>query len=356
MALPVLRVAVPHHNQSGWHHEEHVTMIRPRAIYTHPFAGHLLVLEAGELPTTDYYLTTRLHETSGLTWSRLDVRDPLTTRRLADIPPGTLVVIVRQAPRRVVRLLSQIRDRLCGVAWLVDDDIPGVLKCQELPFGYRLRTGFRYWWQRSLLEKVCSRIWVATPALQQRYTGIPTVVLPPLPYQVDRAHGEREPVWFYHGTASHRADVEWLVPVVRQVQQACPDVVFEVSGTAPVAQLFQGIPRVRLLPPMSWPDFFAHTSRVSYVLGVAPLLPSRFNAVRSHAKFFDITRCGAVGVFSDRSPYRSVLPEKGAVLLPNDQRAWADAIIALLRDETRRMELFTSAVSWCRQQQGGLPL
>lgn len=331
-------------------------MLYPRAIYTHPCSGNLLVLSPGRLPTTDYYLTARQQHVPELIWAHLDSRVPSVIDELDRVEPGSLVVIVRQAPRPVLRKLHGLRCKLGGVVWLVDDDIPGVLTCRELPLVYRLRTGFRYWWQRSLLEKLCNRVWLATPDLQQRYPEVPTSVLPPLPYQVDREHGEREPVWFYHGTASHRAELEWLVPVVRQVQQACTNMIFEVSGSRSVAALFSGIPRVRLLPPMCWPDFLAYTSRVSYLLGVAPLLPSRFNLVRSHTKFFDITRCGAVGVFSDRPPYCSALPAEGVVLLPDDQQVWAAVIIALLRNETRRMELFFRAVSWCRQQQGGLPL
>lgn len=331
-------------------------MLHQRVTYTHPCTGNLLVLSPGSLPTTDYYLAVRQQHTPELTWAYLDARAPSVIEELDRVEPGSLVVIVRQAPRPVLRKLYKLRGVLGGVVWLVDDDIPGALWCRELPLGYRLRTGFRYWWQRSLLEKLCNRVWLATPDLQQRYPEVPTSVLPPLPYQVDREHGERESVWFYHGTASHRAELEWLVPVVRQVQQACTNMIFEVSGSKSVAALFSGIPRVRLLPPMSWPDFLAYTGRVSYLLGVAPLLPSRFNLVRSHTKFFDITRCGAVGLFSDRPPYRSALPAGGAVLLPDDQQVWAAAIIDLLRDETRRMKQFSTAVSWCRQQQGGLPL
>jgi hypothetical protein len=331
----------------------HLTL---QVTYQQPCSRNLLVLSPGRLPTTDYYLTVRQQHTPELTWTYLDALAPSVFEELDHVEPGSLVVLVRQVPRSVLRKLHDLRCKLGGVVWLVDDDIPGVLTCRELPLGYRLRTGFRYWWQRPLLEKLCNRIWVATPALQQRYPSVPTSVLPPLPYLVDREHGEREAVWFYHGTASHRSELEWLVPIVKRVQAACPDMVFEVSGSKSVAQLFSGIPRVRLLPPTDWPDFLAYTSRSSYLLGVAPLLPSRFNVVRSHTKFFDITRCGAVGLFSDRPPYRSALPAGGAVLLPDDQQVWAAAIIDLLMDDKRRMELFTTAVSWCRQQQGGLPL
>lgn len=336
--------------------DNNIQMPHLRITYTQVFSNRVLVCSSGQLPTTDYYLTARQQYQPDLVWSRINLLEAGALDALARVEPGTLVVIVRQAPRAVLQKLWELRDCLSGVAWLLDDDMPGAVWCRELPLGYRLRTTGRYLWQRSLLEQVVDRIWVATSALQQRYAQVPTTLLPPLPYQVDRVHGERESVWFYHGTASHRDELEWLVPVVVQVQAACPDMIFEVSGSKSVAQLFSGIPRVRLLPPMGWSDFLAYTSRVSYLLGVAPLLSSRFNVVRSHTKFFDITRCGAVGVCSDRPPYSSALPAGGVVLLPDDQRVWADTIIDLLRDEARRVQLFEIAGAWCRRQQGGLPL
>ena len=79
---------------------------------------------------------------------------------------------------------------------------------------------------------------------------------------------------------------------------------------------------------------------------LAPLLPGRFNTMRSAVKIFDITRCGAVGIFTQEPPYVPALNDIAAALLPNDPAVWVDAIVALLQDDDRRIACHARAASW----------
>jgi hypothetical protein len=156
--------------------------------------------------------------------------------------------------------------------------------------------------------------------------------------------------WCYHGTRAHVREMRWLKPVVREVQNRVPDAEFEIMGGAGVKRLFSGIPRVSVLAPRPWRDYAAYCENSSIALGVAPLLPGHFNAARAHVKIFDIAHCGAVGVYARRAPYFPALESSGAAYADDDPRAWSDAIVALLTDDTRRLEQYARAAEWIATQ------
>lgn len=310
-----------------------------QATFSQPWSGEVLILEPGNIPTTDYYLTPRL---AGIAHTRIDAR--VFDATTGDWPAGAFVVIVRHACRAWLRALMRHRARLSGVAFLMDDDIPAAWRCRDVPLDYGLWTSGRYWAVRDGLARVCDRVWVSSPELRNRYPR--ARFLPSLPYAVDRPAapvGTRR--WGYHGTRIHERELRWLLPVVEAVQKAVPKAEFEVFGGPKVARRFAHLPRVRVLPPVPWPDYVRHALASNLAVGVAPLLPGRFNAARSHTKAFDILRCGAVGVFSARAPYAD-LPEDGAFLAPDDTQAWAEAILRLLLDDAERIERYRRMQAW----------
>ncbi len=317
--------------------------------YHQPWCGNVAVLSPGAVPTIDFYLTPRLAE---LGPERLKLFDSRVLDATADsLPVGTMVIIVRHASRRWLRFLAAHADRWCGVAWLVDDDIPAAWRCKELPLDYRLRTSGRFLRVARDLLSVCDRVWVSTNELQKRYAQWNPLVLPPLnafPPRHAAPSGVRR--WCYHGTRAHRAEFNWLRPVVRQVQHQVPDAEFEIMGGTNVRRLFAGIPRVNVLPPRSWQDYVAHCENSNIAVGLAPLLPGYFNAARAHVKIFDIVHAGAVGVFSRRAPYFPNLAAAGAVFVDDDQHAWSEHIAKLLLDDKRRLTHFARSTDWIKQQ------
>ena len=83
-----------------------------------------------------------------------------------------------------------------------------------------------------------------------------------------------------------------------------------------------------------------------YDIGRAPLLDSPFNECRSYVKYFDITRTGGVGVYSDGPVFRPVVRNGfNGSLVGNSVRAWVDAICALAEDPGRRHNLYANAAS-----------
>jgi len=282
----------------------------------------------------------------------LPVRYVDTTLELPEsfaLPDEAYVVIVRHASRAWLRVLQRHRGQLAGVALLLDDDIPGALGCPDLPLRYAVKTAYRYLRTRRLFASLCDAVWVSTPFLQDKYRAVAPRLLEPL-YLGAPFHAKSHAVtYFYHGTSSHRREVAFLVEVVRRVQSRLEHAHFEIIGGAGIRRLFRGIPRVRVQHPMTWPDFLAYTSSVHHAVGLAPLLDTHFNQARSHNKLYDITRCGAAGIYSDVPVYRSNVHAGCGVICPNDADVWADEICRLLSDAEVRQAIFKNALEWCEE-------
>jgi hypothetical protein len=263
------------------------------------------------------------------------------------------VVVVRHAPSDWLRLLARDRTALGRVVLFMDDDLPAAVTAEELPLRYALRTSWRHALTCRLLSGVCDQIWVSTPELQRRYRQPGVHVLPSLWFEAGAVDTTLvEPVgqdWFYHGTAAHRREIEWLLPIVREVQDALPQARFEIAGGDAVRRLFEGIPRVSVCPPLGWVEYLARTMTHPKLLGLAPCLDSAFNRARSHVKLFDITRTGAAGIYSRLEPYAGVVQDgKTGWVCENRQADWVALILRCLRDAESCRALQARALGWCR--------
>jgi len=320
-------------------------MFQPRARYAREWSGSVAILAPGPLPTVDYYVKPRLRVLQERAVHQFDSR---TFDEAAEtLSPGTFFVIVRHASPGWLRWLAAEPARWSGVAYLMDDDIPAAWSCRELPLDYRLWTSGRYAWVRRHLEKVCDRVWVSNDRLQARYAAVKPQVLPPLePFAPQAAAPRGNRRWAYLGSRIHQQEIKWLLPVVAAVQVRSPDYEFEIFGDKKTAKRFSQIPRVNVLAPRPWPEFATYCQSTEIAVGVAPLFPGRFNAMRSEVKIFDITRCGAAGIFTQVSPYVPALNDVAAALLSNDPDAWIEAIVGLLENDDRRLACFARAALW----------
>jgi len=316
----------------------------------------ILVLSAGRTPTADAYLLARASVQRPMTWCDMATRAP------PDAPPvqDTVVIIVRYATTAWMRWISSYRQRFARVIYLMDDDIPSVLWARELPLGYALRTAWRHVFARPWLRQLCDEAWVSTPELQRRYARFAPRLCEPVyvPAAVTvGAEPSRERVYFYHGTWAHRREIEWLVPVVAQVQRELSDVCFEIIGSAAVERLFRGIPRVRVRAPMTWPEYLAYAGTARFEIGLAPCLDTPFNRARSHVKLFDITRLGAAGIYADLEPYNGkIIHGDNGWLCSNRQQDWSSAIVELFGNEALRRAMQQRALQFCLHHPAAMPV
>lgn len=323
-------------------------LFKPSAHYKQAWSGAVAIFSPSHIPTVDFYISSRLHDINPSAVHRFE--SLAFDAEASNLPLGTFIVIVRHTSAAWLRFIKENKQRWSGVAYLMDDDIPGAIACRDIPLDYALWTSGRYWLAKRGLAKVCDRLWLSTDALRARYHHIQTQLVSPQAVGHSReAASIGNKRWAYHGTRIHRREIKWLLPIVKAVQQAIPEAEFEVFGDASIARLFRAVPRVKVMAPVPWADYLHYCDSADIAVALAPMLAGRFNAVRSYTKAFDIARCGAVGVFSKSEAYAALqtgLGGFGAKLLPNDQTQWVQEVIKLLQDDDLRLRQYQQLISW----------
>lgn len=254
---------------------------------------------------------------------RLFGRDLLLLRGAGE---GKSVLIVRYLPRDSFRKVQVLLQRGYRLIYFMDDDLMDEQALAGLPKAYAKRIYQEATRHRAFLEKNCSEFWVSTPYLAQKYPHWQARVLQPHP--AEEIQQQHEAFWVcYHGSASHQDELTWLQPLVAQLQDKSKNTRFELFGDHAIYKSFRTSPRVQILHPMSWDNYLDYTQSVRRDVGLAPLLPNAFNAARSISKFLDMTRMGAVGLYSNVVPYCDFIRDGvDGFLLENNYKDWLDAI------------------------------
>lgn len=300
-----------------------------------------VVLSDGETPSTDYFLVPYL-EREGYAVSLFDGNSELIGSAF-DAQRCRVVVISRYVPGCGLAASQRLQRQGAKLVYFMDDDLFDLASLGGLPWRYRWKIVKRAWWHRSRLMRLCDEFWVSTPYLAQKYARHRPVLLEPLPLE-KTASVRRGIRVCYHGTASHTQEIEWLLPMIRAVQEHRDDIHFELFGGGDVARRFAGVPRVSVLHPMNWSNYLAYTAGHACDIALAPLMPSAFNAARGPTKFFDYTRMGAAGLYSDVAPYRGFVRDGvDGELLDSEPLRWVEAILMLANDGERRQALAKAA-------------
>ena len=273
-----------------------------------------------------------------------------------DIAPqlldGAFVVIVRYLTSNWRKTLEPRRDRLHSLAYFFDDDIPDISAGKGLPLKYRFklyRHGARHF---NWLIRQDVQLLVSTPYLQTKYGAHNPTLLKPrqLLLQTPKEHQEvktqspqtkKRCLVFYHATASHRKEIEWLYPVMKEVLDTCPSIEFEIVGDAKTLALYKNLPRTTVVDPMSWKEYQKFIALPGRDIGLAPHLDNPFNRARSYTKLFDIERAGAVGVVADSGPWADETSQQNLqsalgpdylsrhVMVSMQQDSWVEAMLQL---------------------------
>lgn len=315
--------------------------LHPSARYPQGHVKQILVLEHGSNPTTDYYIKPRI-QNSSVPAILVDISQHRPDH--FKIEQGTFVIIVRYLNRSWGNHLARHRQLLQGAAFFMDDDLPAACNATHLPLRYRHKIHSLFERQLDQLNYLCSEVWVSTQSLAETYAHCTPQVVGPLPCTAQNMTKPARLTYFYHGSASHQPEIKWLYDVVARVQSRSEMLDFMIVGGSDVNRLFKSLPRVIILHPLSWETYCNSLAALPHHIGLAPLLPNSFNKGRSHTKFFDLTRLGSVGIYSDTPPYNHfVRHEIDGILLKNDPALWADAIIRLAENNSRRTQILDQA-------------
>ena len=305
-------------------------------------ASRIVVLEEGATPSGDYILHPWLAGL-GVPVCRLDAR---LAARTGQLQRGDFVVVVRYLHASWRRAIERQRAELTGLAWFLDDDLLDAAALADLPAPYARKLTALALRQRPWFERMAAAWWFATPALGDKYSALAPLVLPLAPPPELRVARPDAVRMAYHGSASHQREMDWLLPVLAEVQARCTNTHIELMGDLAVNRRFRDLPRVSVVHPMRWDSYLAYTASHRADIGLAPLLPGPFNAGRGAVKFHDYARMGALGVYSGVPPYAGFVRDGvDGLLLPNDPAAWVDALCRLAADPARRAALAGAALA-----------
>lgn len=271
-------------------------------------------------PSTDFFIRP-LVDVDGMEVHYRTFSELPAPNDLAD----ATIIFVRYVPPAWKTLLKRYPAK--QVVFFMDDDLFDGRAHSGLPLGYRWKLYRLARRHKAWLRQVGAELWVSNSWLGAKYQcWQPRVLIPRSPYVGSVA----QKTVFYHGSASHKAEIQWLMPVIEEVLQRDPAFSFELIGNTEIRKLFSHLPRIHVLQPMSWLAYKALVSRPGRSIGLAPLLPGAFNQARSATKFFDITQAGAVGIYADHAVYQSIVRhEENGLLLPMEQELWTNAILDL---------------------------
>lgn len=301
----------------------------------------IFLVEERANPSSDYFVLPALRAT-GFEVARCGFSEVPTRSEL----DGAVIVLVRYVPAPWRRLIESGRSRIRQLVFFMDDDLLDITASRGLPWHYRWKLARLAAWQQGWLRRQQASLWVSTDYLARKYREWNPVVVHPAPLPALERDGATG--WgcrvFYHGSASHGAEVRWLRPVLEEVLKRDERVSFEIMGGREVHRLYRALPRVTVFHPMNWPAYQAFLKAGRRDIGLAPQLDSPFNRARSYTKFFDITQSGAVGIFSPGSANADVVAhEREGLVIELEPRRWADAILRLAADEPLRRVLLENA-------------
>ena len=299
------------------------------------------ILEQGINPSSDYYIIP-VFSLNGYSVVRIDIRRD----KFPEIEEGSTVCIVRYLNKKVLKFLKENRNRIGRLIYFMDDGLWDIKALLSLPPAYAIRIFKGAYIYRRAVIKLGAELWVSTDYLARKYKNYNPKIIYPYPLGLEEVSlsESKTNLIFYHGTSSHRKEISWLSSLAKSINKAFPDVLMEVVLDRKNKKHFAGVKNLLSLRPMNWETFYRFSSLRYRTVGLVPLFDEEFNRGRSWVKFYDITRSGAVGIYSEKVPYAEMIKKfRAGVVLPMEQGFWIEAIKELLTFEEKRAELFSGA-------------
>ena len=256
--------------------------------------------------------------------------------------------IERFAPTvfRYGRTLIVIRHE-SGLAWLpdhddliyvIDDDWRGGVADGDLPLQYRARMMVQEGRAAFGLEAAASIIVASNPVLAWRLRnqvkGAKVVVMAPAwPKALAPLPPAQKPARsiVYLGAATHRSDMNQIVPVIDAMLARFRDARFAFSANHLTPRYWRDNPQITAIPAMPWAEYRQWMTDQQFDIGLYPLGDGPFNASRSSNKLAEYDQFGAAVLGSDRWTDAAAFARIGACTLVGDTAVdWERALVRLL--------------------------
>ena len=299
------------------------------------------IFEEGANPSSDYYIIPRLR-LKGFEINRVS----LHLKEYPRLEECSNVFLVRYASNRLIKFLKKERARIKNLIYFMDDGLWDIKSLLSVPPIYAWRLFKKAYLYKSKILDLGAEIWVSTEYLKNKYSQYKPKLLYPCPIGLDEPQLSKSfpKVVFYHGSSSHKEELEWLKKLFSKLSERLKQVLLEIILDDKHWKLFRGIKNLVSLRPMRWESFYEFSKLNYRTVGLAPLFDGEFNRGRSWIKFYDITRSGAVGIFSTHAYYSHYIQDfRAGYVLPMNIDLWVEAIEELIKNEKKREELFENA-------------
>lgn len=113
---------------------------------------------------------------------------------------------------------------------------------------------------------------------------------------------------------------------------------------------------LKSIPGVTWENWVEHNAYpfklavLDFDIGLCPLQDNKFNACKSALKWMEYSAMNTPVIASNVSPYKEVITDGvDGLLVPNEDSAWEEAILRLLKDKDLRKKLVKNAYENVRE-------
>lgn len=303
-----------------------------------------LILHSGGDSTIDYFLVKYLVDL-GYSIIRINIKTYTDFSKII-IDNFSLIVLVRYWPMQRFwnKVLDRARRSSIKCVYFMDDNLFDKGSFSNLPRNYRNKLISQAYNKKRIIVCWSDEIWVSSKYLESIYSTIGALCIPlkPLPSII---HQCQDVVRIgYHGTESHALEIDWLFPIISEIQKLHKNTLIEIYGGDNCFKKYKSISRVRVHRPIYWTSYRAITSLESLDIMLCPLLEHSFNLSRSPVKFFDAVRLSAVGIYSNRTPYSEFVENQiDGLLVEDDYMNWINSINNLICSKDDRLRMLDAA-------------
>lgn len=300
----------------------------------------ILVFQEDSNPTTDYYILPFLDFTD------LSCEVKICSEPPEKIEDNTIIIFVRYLFSKWIEFVEKNRKKIIRIIYFMDDDLFDLKSFWGLPLSYIYKIYSLAYRRKKWLISNVNSFSVSNNYLKNKYLSFNPIIIDPYPiFNLDSQKNENQTVIFYHATSSHRQEIKWLYDIVKEVLNVCNNVIFEFIGDNKIKNLFKQLEQVSVIQPMKWHVYRNFLLSRRRQIGIVPVLPKSFNKGRNYTKFFEITSCGAIGIYSKNSNYREIIQDgRNGILLDNDKEVWIKTILKLINRKDIRSNLFLGAI------------
>ena len=260
------------------------------------------------------------------------------------------IILVRYVSLQNIFKLIALKRQSTNIILLLDDNLLDLNICSELPLIYKLKIFFKIYCYQFLFKLFITEIWVTNKKLgykvQKKILNNNNIKIKLLDLSYPQPHPKKIIYRIaYLGTSSHTLELKWLKPLFEKIQSERNDCLIEIYVDKKWRKFFRDIPRLKMIHPTDWETFYIDTLKRKVDIVVNPIISSKFNSFRSPTKFFDITRLGAVGLYSNLEPFNKFINNNhDGILLKNNIEDWSKEIFYLLDNKKERKRLFSNAL------------